>query len=331
MKKIILSTIGIATAAIATWLMLSSFIQPVADEDPVTPRSEIRNYVKEHIWPVLTIQREKLNSYLSPDELKKVETLKAGQAALRQEMMETFKSRRSSGFPKRDGQGPQFTPEQKETMRSHMMTRGKIRAEAYAIAAAHQKEIFALIDELDYERSEWRSYMHNIFLKFHEQRGFGKPGQGRGQGMGPQGMQGMQGMQGNPGQGRWMNKGRRTPMGNSGRGGFGFMQLNNPVNFLLFDPENMGQFLENSSNSMGLFYPNPAGDIIKIKLQIEKAQQVTVKLFDSQGNQLAIILQEKKEAGTHIKEYDVSNLKSGVYFYEIVMGEQVIKRRFVKN
>ncbi len=323
MKKILLTTTGIVTAVMATWLMFSSFIQIVADEDPVTPRSEMRNYVKEHILPVLEMQREKLNDYLSPDEIKKVEELKAERAALRNEMMETCQARRSSGFPKRDGQGPQFTEEQKELRRSHMMKQGKIRAEAYTIAAAHEAEIFALIDELEDERTEWRSYMHDTFAKYRDQRGLGKPGQGRG--MGPQGMQGK------PGQGRWMGKGRCSPMGNSSRGGFGFIQLNNPVNFLLFDSENMDQLLRNNANGMGMFYPNPAGDMINIKIQVDQDQEVTVKLFDSQGNQLATILQEKKEAGTHVMEYDISNLKPGVYFYEIVLGDQIIKRRFVKE
>jgi len=325
MKKIILTT-GIAIAMLTALQVFSSFIQRTADENPITPRSEIRNYVKEHILPVLTKQRTKLNDYLSPEELKKVEILKAEQVALRNEMIENFKTRRSMGFPKRDGQGPQFTPEQREAIRSHMMKREKIRAEAYTIAAAHQKEIFSLIDELDNERSEWRSYMHDTFIKYRDQRGSGKQGQGRG--MGPQGMQGK------PGQGRMMNgsRGNFSPMGQSGRGKFGFMQINNPVNFLLFDPMNMEQLLENNTNNdMGLFYPNPAGDFIKIKIQVEKNQFVTIKLFDNQGNQLKTILQEKKEAGTHIFEYDISNLSAGIYFYEIIIGDQLTKKAFVKE
>lgn len=324
MKKVILTTTGIV-AALAAWLVLSSFLPKVADEDPITPRSEIRSYVKEHILPVLTKQRAKLNDYLSPEEIKKVEILKAEQVALRNEMIETFKTRRSSGFPKKDGQGPQFTPEQRETMRSHMMKREKIRAEAFTIAATHQKEIFSLIDELDNERSEWRSYMHDTFLKYRNQQGTGKPGQGRS--MGPQGMRGK------PGQGRMMkgSRGNFSPMGQSGYRGFGFMQINNPVNFLLFDPTNMEQLLENNTNDMGLLYPNPASDFIKIKIQVDKDQFVTVKLFDNQGNQLSTILQEKKDAGTHILEYDISNLSTGIYFYEIIIGDQLTKKAFVKE
>jgi hypothetical protein len=336
MKKIILTTTGIATGALAMWLVLSSFMPLIAGDDPVTPRTEIRAYVKEHILPAIKAQREKLNSYLSAEEIKKIEELQAGQTALREERMELFKSRQAN-LPKRDGTGPQFTPEQKEMMRAHMMKREKIRAEAYPIAASHQKEIYALIDEMDNMRAEWRTYMHDVFTKYREERGSGKPGQwpgpgmvpGKGAGMGPQGMHGKPGQ----GLGKGGPRGGAGPCTMSGRGrnGFGFMQINDPVQFLLFDPDQMEQMLEKSPGAMGMFYPNPAGDIINIRLQVEKAGPVSINLYDNQGNQLATILQKNKEAGTYTLEYNISNLKPGVYFYNITIGDQVIKRRFVKG
>jgi hypothetical protein len=93
----------------------------------------------------------------------------------------------------------------------------------------------------------------------------------------------------------------------------------------------MEQMLEKSPGAMGMFYPNPAGDIINIRLQVEKAGPVSINLYDNQGNQLATILQKNKEAGTYTLEYNIGNLKPGVYFYNITIGDQVIKRRFVKG
>ncbi len=329
MKKILLTT-GIVTGALVMWLVLFSFIMKVPGDDPVTPRTEIRNYIKEHILPEIKAQREKLNAYLSPEELKKVEELKAEQAALRKERLEMIKNRKGN-FPKRDGTGPQFTDEQRAMMRAHLMKREKIRAEAYPIAAAHEKEIYALIDDLDDMRTEWRSQMHDIISKYREERGFGKPGQGPKPGMGPGSRPGA----GPQGQGpmftRGVAKGGFGPGGKPGRRSFGFMRINDPVNFLLFDPEQMEEMLENAPQNTGMFYPVPAGDVIKIKLQVDKASRVTIRLYDSQGNQLATILQEDKEAGTYNLEYNINDLKPGVYFYEIVIGDQVIKRKFIKS
>lgn len=335
MKKLILSS-GIAIGAVAMWLVFSGFVLKGAGDDPETPRTEIRNYIKDHVLPAIKAQREKLNDYLTPEELKKVEALKAEQAALRQEKLEMYKNRRAN-MPKRDGTGPQFTPEQKEMMRAHVMKRDKIRAEAYPIAEAHQKEIYALLDELDAMSADWRTAMHDIIIKYRDERPSGKPGPGprpgmgpgagMGPGMGPQGKPGKPG----PGWGKGGPRGGAGPCGRPGGGSFGFMRINDPVNFLLFDAERMENMLDNAPQGMGMFYPVPAGDIIKIKLQVDKDQPVTIKLFDNQGNQLATILQEDKKAGTYNLEYNISDLKPGVYFYEIIIGDRVIKRKFVKN
>lgn len=322
------------SGALVAWLVLSSFIMKVAGDDPVTPRTEIRNFIKEHILPEIKAQREKLNAYLSPEELKKIEELQAEQAALRKERLEMIKNRKGD-FPKRDGTGPQFTDEQKAMMRAHRMKREKIRAEAYPIAAAHEKEIYALIDDLDELRAEWRSQMHDIISKYRDDRGFGKPGQGPGPGMGtgfrpeagpvgPGGKPGPAFRKGGP-------RGGFGPFARPGRGGFGFMRINDPVNFLLLDPGQMEEMFDNAPQNTGMFYPVPAGDVIKIKLQVDKASPVTIHLYDNQGNHLATILEENKEAGTYTLEYNISDLKPGVYFYEIVIGDQVIRRKFVKK
>ncbi len=327
MKKLILTT-GIATGALAVWLVFSGFVMKAAGDDPVTPRTEIRNYIKEHVLPALKTQREKLNDYLSSEELKKIERLKAEQATLRDERLEMMRNRKGN-FPKKDGTGPQFTDEQREMMRAHMMKRDQIRAEAYPIAAAHRKEIYALIDELDGMRAEWRSYMHDIIAKYRQERGPGKPGMGKGMGSGS----GFQGKGGKPGPGirKGGPRGGFGPCNSPGGRSFGFMRINDPVNFLLFDPVRMEEMLDNAPQSMGMFYPVPASDVINIRLVVDKDQLVTIRLYDSQGNQLATILQENKKAGTYTLEYNISDLKPGVYFYEIVIGDQVIKRRFVKN
>ncbi len=63
--------------------------------------------------------------------------------------------------------------------------------------------------------------------------------------------------------------------------------------------------------------PNPAGGFINIKFGVPEKSQVTISIFDAFGNKKATIADRTFEPGSHKLKYDVSNLPSGYYFYEI--------------
>lgn len=66
-------------------------------------------------------------------------------------------------------------------------------------------------------------------------------------------------------------------------------------------------------------YPNPfnPNTIINYELQATSYELVSLKVFDVLGNQVAVLVNEKQNAGTYSVDFDGSNFSSGVYFYRL--------------
>ncbi|MBM4158217.1 MAG: T9SS type A sorting domain-containing protein, partial [Ignavibacteria bacterium] len=74
-------------------------------------------------------------------------------------------------------------------------------------------------------------------------------------------------------------------------------------------------------------YPNPFNPVTKIKYSLPKAGLVTLKIYDILGREVCMLINEYRNAGRYITEFDGSNLSSGVYFYKIeVNGFSDVKR-----
>ncbi len=67
-------------------------------------------------------------------------------------------------------------------------------------------------------------------------------------------------------------------------------------------------------------YPNPFNPTTNIEYSIPADNKVTVKIYNTLGMEIAVLLNEFKQAGTHNVEFNAANLSSGVYFYEITSG-----------
>ena len=67
-------------------------------------------------------------------------------------------------------------------------------------------------------------------------------------------------------------------------------------------------------------YPNPFNPSTKIAYTIPTASNVTLKIFNLLGQEVATLVNEKQEANTYVKEFDASRLSSGIYFYQINAG-----------
>ncbi len=74
-------------------------------------------------------------------------------------------------------------------------------------------------------------------------------------------------------------------------------------------------------------YPNPFNTSTKIKFEIPAVEtgqasslMTTLKVYDILGREVATLVNETKEAGTHEVEFDGSNLTSGIYFYRLQAG-----------
>ncbi|HEX2964115.1 MAG TPA: T9SS type A sorting domain-containing protein, partial [Ignavibacteriales bacterium] len=67
-------------------------------------------------------------------------------------------------------------------------------------------------------------------------------------------------------------------------------------------------------------YPNPFNPATSISYSIPKAGSVKLQVFNLLGNEVATLVNEYKNAGTHKVSFDASVLPSGVYIYTIQSG-----------
>jgi hypothetical protein len=64
-------------------------------------------------------------------------------------------------------------------------------------------------------------------------------------------------------------------------------------------------------------YPNPFNPATTIKFDLPKAGLVTLKIYDILGNEVAVLLNEVKSAGSYICNYNAGTLSSGIYFAKL--------------
>lgn len=64
-------------------------------------------------------------------------------------------------------------------------------------------------------------------------------------------------------------------------------------------------------------YPNPFNPNTTIEYQIPKTSHVTIKVYDVLGNEVAILINQEVNAGTHELNFDASSLSSGLYIYKL--------------
>jgi glycosidase len=76
-------------------------------------------------------------------------------------------------------------------------------------------------------------------------------------------------------------------------------------------------------------YPNPFNPGTTIRFSLPLAGHVTLKVYDVLGREVASLVDEYLEAGSHTKYFDASLLSSGLYFYKIDAGTTVQVKRMV--
>ena len=82
--------------------------------------------------------------------------------------------------------------------------------------------------------------------------------------------------------------------------------------------------------SLSQNYPNPFNPTTIINFQISKGNNVTLKIYNSSGSEIATLVNEFKEAGYYTYEFSASgNLASGVYYYKLNSGEFEDVKRMV--
>jgi aminopeptidase N len=76
-------------------------------------------------------------------------------------------------------------------------------------------------------------------------------------------------------------------------------------------------------------YPNPFNPSTTIRFTLPEKEFVTLKIYDVMGDEVAVLLNEEKETGSHSIEFDASRLASGTYFYKLQAGNNIETRKMI--
>ncbi|KUO63575.1 hypothetical protein APF79_11710 [bacterium BRH_c32] len=87
-----------------------------------------------------------------------------------------------------------------------------------------------------------------------------------------------------------------------------------------------------SSFTLSQNYPNPFNPTTTIQYQLPKEGFVTLKVFNSLGQEVANVVNKTQSAGTYNVTFDPYGLSSGIYFYQLSTNNQTITKKmmFVK-
>ncbi len=76
-------------------------------------------------------------------------------------------------------------------------------------------------------------------------------------------------------------------------------------------------------------YPNPFNPATTIQFDLPVQSDVTLKVFNALGQEVATVVTGVQSAGTHRVTFDASNLATGIYFYQIKAGEFTSLKKMV--
>jgi photosystem II stability/assembly factor-like uncharacterized protein len=68
-------------------------------------------------------------------------------------------------------------------------------------------------------------------------------------------------------------------------------------------------------------YPNPFNPSTKVKYTIPELSIVLIKVYGVLGNEITTLVNEEKPAGNYEVEFNAIGLPSGIYFYQLKVGE----------
>ncbi len=92
--------------------------------------------------------------------------------------------------------------------------------------------------------------------------------------------------------------------------------------------------IQNRALSPGTFellqnYPNPFNPSTIIKYNIVKAGYIELSVYNILGQKVAVLVNGFKNAGSHATEFNAASLSSGIYFYTLREGSNLLTRKMV--
>jgi photosystem II stability/assembly factor-like uncharacterized protein len=113
---------------------------------------------------------------------------------------------------------------------------------------------------------------------------------------------------------------RHIYVGTWGAGVFRSIQPTTDVKWISPDPKGFS-LLQN--------YPNPFNPSTTIQFSLPRTSNVTLKVFNTLGQQVATLVNEEKAAGSYKVDWNAESFSSGVYFYRLTSGDYVDTKKML--
>ena len=76
-------------------------------------------------------------------------------------------------------------------------------------------------------------------------------------------------------------------------------------------------------------YPNPFNPSTVISYQVANLGEVSLKVFDLLGREIATLVNEVKAAGSYSKQWNAATMSSGIYFYRLQAGSYTQTKKLI--
>jgi hypothetical protein len=76
-------------------------------------------------------------------------------------------------------------------------------------------------------------------------------------------------------------------------------------------------------------YPNPFNPVTQIQYTIEQSSNVTLRVFDILGREVATLINENQNPGRYVVDFNASNFASGIYFYRLEAGSFIQVKKMI--
>ncbi len=76
-------------------------------------------------------------------------------------------------------------------------------------------------------------------------------------------------------------------------------------------------------------YPNPFNPVTTIQIDIPKLSDVSLKVYNIIGQEVATLVNDRREPGRYNVRFDASELTSGIYFYKLVASDFVATKKLI--
>ena len=91
------------------------------------------------------------------------------------------------------------------------------------------------------------------------------------------------------------------------------------ANTAITKTDDVGQHIEVAGNLRIFHFPDPVSTTAKIQYELPFDGQVSMKVYDILGRQVATVAGAGRKAGYHTTVFDASNLNTGMYYYRITL------------